>query len=518
MLIAKRRQSLLAAGIACLYVGLAVFVSVTLRPRADEGFFASPALNLVETGSMGTPVLEPGHSFMKDIDRYTYWITPLHFVVQAAWYKVFGFGLVTMRTLSMAFALAALASWYLLMRRFAGNESVALLAVALIGLDYNFVVGGSSGRMDMMAAALGFGAFAAYMELRERHFAAALVTANALVCAAGLTHPVAGYLYFAGIMLVMLSYDWRRIRLRQIALVLLPYVIGGSAWGWYILKDPSAFVAQFATNATMHGRLLGLSAPWMGFVREIDGRYLMAFGLGRHSYGHDGPVYLKVLILVAFLVGLAGAVFTPAIRRAKRYRTLMLLAALFFVLLSIFDGQKAYYYLIHVFPFYAALTAVWVARLWQRHGALRPVLAVAVGGVLTLQVAAVLYLATRYTYARTYEPAVEFLRTAVPPERTIIGSASLGFGLKFPRTLVDDVRLGCLTGRKPDYIVVNEEYRQVFGDYAVREPAIYEFIHARLTREYERVYDRAGYQIYAVRSAAASRPAASSIESVLQIR
>ncbi len=501
MLKTRRAQILLAAGIAGLYIALATLAAYTVRPRADEGFFASPALNLLENGSMGTPVIEPGHAFMKDIDRYTYWITPLHFLVQAAWYAVFGFGLVSMRELSTVWALAALAAWYLWMRRLSGSGTLPLLAVALIGLDYNFVIGGSSGRMDMMAAALGYAGLASYWLLREKRLTVALMVSNALVCAAGLTHPVAGYLYFSGLALLELLYDRKRIVARQTALALVPYVIGAAGWGWYILKDPSAFEAQFATNATMHGRLSGFTAPLMAFWREIQGRYLMVFGLGWHSSGHEGPVYLKIFILIAFMTGLAGAIATREIRRDRGYRTLMLLAALFFVLLAVFDGQKAYYYLIHVFPFYAALTAVWIHRVWQRRPAWKPVLAAGVAGVLALQIGAVVYLSTRQTYARTYAPAIEFLRTAVPPGHTIMGSASLGFGLGFPRNLVDDVRLGCLTGRKPDYIVVNEEYARVFRDYSFHEPDIYRFIVARLTNEYDPVYDHEGVRIYALRGA-----------------
>jgi 4-amino-4-deoxy-L-arabinose transferase-like glycosyltransferase len=497
-------------GIAGVYVALALLAAVTLRPRTDEGFFASPALNLVETGSMGTPVLEAGHTFMKDINRYTYWITPLDFLAQAGWYEVFGFSLFSMRALSTLWAVLALAAWYLMLRRMSHSEGLALFGVALIGLDYNFLIGGSSGRMDMMAASLGFCAFASYLLLRERNFSAALVVSNALVCAAGLTHPVAGYLYFAGTAFLTVYYDRKRIRFGHIAIALLPYVIGAAGWGWYILKDPEAFRAQFTTNATMHGRLTGLSAPWMGFVHEVQGRYLNAFGLGRHSVGHEGPVYLKILILLAFVTGLAGAVFTREIRRDEGYRALMLLAAIFFVLLSIFDGQKAYYYLIHIFPFYAALTAAWVYRLWQRRAMLRPAIVAGVAGVLALQLGALVYHATRFTYARSYGPAIEFLKATVAPERTIVGSASLGFGLNFASNLVDDVRLGYFTGRKPDYIVVNEEYYLVFRDYAVSEPAIHDFILTRLNQEYDRIYDRAGFQVYALRgpheSAESRRP------------
>ncbi len=499
-----KRAFLLLLLIAVTYAGLAAWLARTLRPRADEGFFASPALNLATTGSMGTLVLEGHHQFMKDIHQYTYWITPLHFLAQAAWYKVFGFSMFSMRTLSIAFALAALGAWFLIVRRISGRDGLAVFTVALIGLDYNFAMGGSSGRMDMMAAGLGFSAFAAYLLLRERRFTAAVVIANTLVCAAGLTHPVAGYLYFSGLVLLTLYYDRARLRWQHLAFAALPYLAGLGGWGLYILKDPSAFLVQFGTNTTMKGRLTGLTAPWLGIVHEVLDRYLVSFGLGPHSISNRGPIYLKFLILVWFVAGLIGAVATREIRANKGYRALMLLAGLFFLLLSVLDGQKAYYYLIHIFPFYAALAAAFVFRLWDRRLAPRWMVSAAVAGVLVLQIGAIVLRCREDTYRRTYDPVIAFLQRTLKPGDTVIASASLGFGLRFPRTLIDDVRLGYYTGRRPNYIVINEEYYLVFCDYQHSEPEFYRFIAARLAREYERIYDRDGYQVYALREGAAA--------------
>src|SRR5215216_4923081 len=94
--------------VVCLYISLAVGVSLTKTPEIDEGWFASPALNLITTGSMGTTVLEPTGTLtskLKGINQHTYWVMPLHLLAQAGWYEVFGFSLFSMRLLSIAWGL-----------------------------------------------------------------------------------------------------------------------------------------------------------------------------------------------------------------------------------------------------------------------------------------------------------------------------------------------------------------------------------------------------------------------------
>src|SRR5437870_1160150 len=71
---------------AAAYVALAIASSLAKRPWSDEGWFASAPFNLVTKGWMGTTVVEQaGHPFLEGIDCYTYWVMPLHLIVQAGW-------------------------------------------------------------------------------------------------------------------------------------------------------------------------------------------------------------------------------------------------------------------------------------------------------------------------------------------------------------------------------------------------------------------------------------------------
>jgi len=500
------RPRALIIGVLVCYSALAIAAALTYSPRADEGFFASPGLNLATKGFMGTTVLEGSHEFLKDIHRYTYWITPLHFLAQAAWYKLAGFSLFRMRMLSLIFGLLALAAWYCIASRLSGNRAMAALTVAIAALDFNFIVGGSSGRMDMMAAALDFSGIAAYLSLRERSLPAAVFSGNALAAAAGLTHPVAGYLAFLAQVFLLLYFDRGRLNLRLLALAAAPYLAGGAAWGVYILKDPAAFAVQFATNAAMSGRLDGLHAPWRGIWRELSVRYAAGYGLLGHSECVSGPSFLKSSMLLLYGAGILGALTIRDVRRHKGCRVLMFLAGIFFLALSVLDSQKAYYYLPHTTPFYAALTSACSLSLMREGRRPFRITAAALAGVLLVQTGGLAYRAWQNPYARVYRPAMAFLSTCAGPADTVFGSASAGFGFGFEKGLVDDLRLGYLTGRKADFVVLDQEYRSAIRDYAASDPKLYAFIERRIATEYVPVYQMDDYTILVSRDRLPHQP------------
>ena len=496
----KSRKSYLvvAGGAVIIYLALAVGSALTYRPEIDEGSFASPALNLVTKGLMGTTVLETAGSGLKNIDQHTYWVMPLHLLAQAGWYKIFGFSLLSMRTLSTFFGLIALASLFIVVNALSGDRDVALLTLVLLSVDYVFIVAASLGRMDMMSASLGFAALAAYVSLRERNLVWAIVASQSLVVASGLTHPN-GILHFAGLLFLTLYLDRGRINWRHVMLAMIPYLIGAVCWGLYILKDPSSFITQFTINTTMNDRMGGFKAPWIAFVNEFTLRYGRAFGLGTHSTGHTGPIFLKSLILLAYAVALFGALITRSIRQHAGYRALLFLIAIYFVLLTILDGQKETPYLIHIIPFYAAILAAWIRWCWTNRSVPVSVIALCFVSLLTLQIGGILYRMKLNTYRNLYLPAVSFLNQHSNPSTRIIGAASLDFGLNFPDDLVDDVRLGYVSGKRPDFIVVGDEYEVSYKEYQIKQPELYRYLNGLLTEEYRLVYDNPAFKIYARR-------------------
>lgn len=504
-LLARRKfQLALVCAAVVAYLVLAFGSALTKSPEVDEGFFANPAFNLVTRGWMGTTVLETAGSGLKGIREHTYWVQPLHLLFQAGWYELFGFSLASLRAVSILWGLVALAAWFLIMKQLSGERALGFLTAGLLAVDYTFVAVGSLGRMDMMCAALGFAALAAYLALRERNLGAAVFTSHALVMLSGLTHPN-GIIHLAGLVLVTLYFDRRRLRLAHIGLAAVPYLLGAVGWGLYIMQDPSSFIAQFSTNAKDGGRLVAFKTPWVGIINEFVNRYPHAFGLGENSPGHAGPIYLKSLLLVPYVVALVWAFVSRGVRGHTGYRVLLLLVVLYFLILSFIDGQKETPYLIHIFPLYVALLALFLRRLWERPGVTRQLLAVCVAGFVLLEAGGMLMRIRQRTYQRLYQPTIAYLERNSDRTTEIIGSSALGFGLNFPENLTDDIRLGYASGRRPRFIVVTSEYERSYGENLDRQPDLKRHIHALLDEEYARVYENDGYKIYERRETLSSR-------------
>lgn len=478
-------------GAVLVYLGLTVGVALTKPPEADEGWFASPALNLSTKGSMGTSLLEPSGILtrqLKGINEYTYWVMPLHLVAQAGWYKLFGFGLFSMRALSIVWGLVALAAWFQIIRELTGERSAALLTFVFIACDYIFVMHAAFGRMDVMCAALGFAGLAAYLMMRKRVLSWAIFVSHTLVVASGLTHPN-GIMALTGLMFLTIYFDRTSLRWQHLPIGMSPYVLGALGWGLYILRSPSSFASQFGDNAS--GRLPGLFSPWTTLKLEFTDKYLEAYGFASFSSGFSR---LKIFLLIAFVIGIVGVFSTKRIRQNRGCRALLVLTAIYFVIETFFN-HKLVFYLVHVIPLYAAVLAVWIHYFWSRRLVRFWIIAVFVGSFLALNLGAIVYRIKQNDYRRNYLPAVEFLRENSSSPSLIIGSAELAFGVGFDR-VIDDLRLGYYSGKKPDFVVVGGTYEGLFGTLKTKEPEVYKHVTTLLTEQCREVYQETPYRIY----------------------
>ena len=466
-----------------LYLVLALASAASKAPWVDEGWFASPAYNLITHDDMGTPVLEPAGTWLEGIDRYTYWIMPADILAQAAWYEVFGFDLFAMRALSVTWGLLALGGLYSVVRHLTGNSRLAALAAALLALDYGFVQFTSSGRMDAMCVGTGLAALAAYLRLRGRSLVAAVLASQGLVALSGLTHPL-GLLPFLGLLYLTLRLDRRRLGWRHTLPAIAPYAAGALAWGGYIAQAPRLFLAQFGGNINgIHGAgrgqafthpLRALSAePW---------RYLDFYGLGAQS---AGLARFKILCLAAFVAGLLGCLVA---RKREGERELLTLTLITLAALLLFEGHKNPFYLIHVLPYLALCLAVALSRVWERWPRVAACLVVC---YLLAQVLGVALVVLRDEYRRDFLPVIRHLRSC---DGLVMGSAELAFGLGFDSGLVDDWRLGYHSGKRPDVVVMGKQYDGMIGGLKVREPEAYEYA-VRLLSGYETAFEGGAYRV-----------------------
>lgn len=494
----RNAQLLICLCILAVYLALTVGTARTEIPGTDEGWFANPAYNLLTKGALATTVMETYGTPFVGMERHTYWIMPLQPVALSFWYRLFGFSVFSTRSLSIVWGLVALVSWFIIVRSLFKRISLAFLVLALLACDYIFIVCASSGRMDMMSAALGFAGFATYLQLRERRLPWAILGSQSLIVMSGLTHPM-GVLSFLGLICLALYLDWKRIGLKHVAIALTPYVIGGVAWGAYILQDPSSFVSQFSANARMGsdentgGRLVGLFSPFTGLKLELTNRYLANFGFrGRNT----NLSQIKILFLALYVCGVLGSLLVREIRRLPNYRLLLALTSIYFVGLTVIDSQKYYYYLVHIVPFYLTMSALFIAWCWARPGRIDKTLAVALCAIALVEIAGLSYRIRRDNYHNSFEPLATALKQLTTSESSIAANPGVAFGLGFPANVFHDPLLGYNSKKKFDYVVIDPEMAYGISRSRYRNPEVYNHVVRLLADEYSPGYQHRSYTIY----------------------
>jgi hypothetical protein len=492
---------ILAAAVV-VYFSYCIALATTRAPWYDEGVFVSVSRCLITTGYLGDPIRDDSGPFIpsktqvsiRGLREHMYFEMPVYNLSLVAWMKVFGFGLLTSRLFDVFCGAVVLLLWCYIVRCLVGDMTVAVVTLALIAGDYGFIIRASEVRPDILSALFGFGGLAVYLYSRNRSFSWAVFLSNLCVSASAFTHPNGGIVAGAGLVFLTLYYDWRNIRFRHVAIALTPYLIGAGGWAWYIAKDVEGFRSQFLSTMTQEGRMDTFGSPLTTLKREIQIRYL-------HTLGGMGTATvlsrLKLLIVIAYFCGVVGVLTTRSLRQQKGYRVLLFLTGIYFLVLAFTDGRKSFCYTVHVIPLYAALVATLLVWLWRNQGpAVRVILATIMIGLFVIHLSGIADEVRRDAYHNDYLPAISFMKRNVHSDQLLMGPGVLGFGLAFPANLIDDFRLGALSGKTPDWIAVDSRYVRWSHALKFSEPTAYKFVRNRIEHEYTPVYEHGSYTIY----------------------
>ncbi len=491
----RRPRDLAIVGLLLVaYLGLGLTNILTKAPWCDEAWFANPAYNLGYHGFMGTTVLDPASSTWKSvkltgIDAHTYWVMPVNLVLNAAVFRIFGFSVLAMRLLSLLWGLLALGAWGVILWKLTGRSGLALAGACLIAIDYHFLAQAADGRMDVMAVALGWSGVAWYLWFRERSLRVAIVVSQLLAAVALFTHPNAIILVLI-LGATTIYFDRKLLGPGTIAMAAAPYGVIAAGWGLYILRKPDDFVTQFLGNAA--GRGPTITTPFAALRAELGSRYLTNYGMASWS-SLSGRA--NVIPLLFFLAGLAACLLVPAIRRQSGTRLLLGWTAVAVFFLTEFEGLKTPLYLIYLTPLYTILLVVACAWVWSE----RPKWRFAIAGLLAvfclLQAGRTVIADSRHPRRSTYDPAVSYVKTHFNRRTFIMGGGEFLFGLGPDWNLLDDVRLGYNTGKKPDVVLIDPGWEDRIVSLKVEFPAIHEFVTRELETEFHEVYNHEGYRI-----------------------
>ncbi|MFN7998815.1 MAG: hypothetical protein U0Q18_34645 [Bryobacteraceae bacterium] len=478
------RYGLLAAVVLSLIT--AIVAAGNRPPWSDEGFFSSAAYNLSHRGFFGTTVLEAAGTGLTRIDQRTYWIMPIYPLGEALWYDLFPASLLSTRLYTIIWIPLALGAFYVFLSRLAAAR-VAALGTCLLALSYIFIDNASFARPDLMCCAFGLVGLALYLSLRESSLEYALLASNTFIAASGLTHPN-GIYHFAGLLVLVVWFDRKRLSWRAIGAAAAPYLVFGAAWAIYILKDYSAFADQMKANGT-NGRWTSTLNPVSIWWHEIRERYMVAFGLVTR-----GLALLKIGTLVAYWGTVLMCIGNGKLRRRGAVRLLLTMTAVYFVGMAVFN-QKLSYYLIHIVPLYIALLAICIEYLWTGYPRWRSAIALAVTVLVAGEIGGIFVKSYQRSYQTEQIPAVQFALSRARPADRIDGSAALIYAMGFDRRLKDDYHLGLISGRQPDIVIVEPLYKLLYSDLERERPAEMAQVRERLA-EYTLAYRNGDYDVY----------------------
>lgn len=449
---ANSKFRVLALAVLLIFLTLSVGYSFARSPWWDEGLFSDVALNFRNAGHLGSPTLDPdGYLHFPGVQRYTYWQFPLYFVALGAWLHAVPATAAGVRLFSAGFGLLYIFSWFLFVRSVTRNENLALLVGAAVALDYACISAASDGRMDMMCAALGEAALAAYVSLRHKNWALALALAACFGAAAFFCHPMG---LIANLCLaVLVIMDWRAIRWPGLVAATAPFLLGIGLCLRYVLEAPRIYVMQ-SKSASAY-RISTVAAAFRDICNDAYHRYFLYY-FGEPS----GFEKLKIFCLLFGVAGLAGLLLNRRLRSQPIARILLIFAAIAYLSIAVLDNQRLPLYFVDSVPIFSACGAVWAYHCWKRKGLLRIFASGLLAASLLGTIAGFAYKIHQNDYRAMYTPVIKLVRRVAPPNAVVMGGSELGFGLGFGfgPPLRDDRYLGFFSKISPAVFVQNQYY------------------------------------------------------------
>jgi len=447
------RGKLLALGVLLTFLTLSIGYSYARSPWWDEGLFADVALNFRNLGHLGSLALDPdGYLHFPAVSQYTYWQFPLYLVSVGTWLRFVPPTVEWMRLFSVGFGLLYVFSWFLFVRSVTRNQSLALLVAAAVSLDYACVSAASDGRMDMMCAALGQTALAAYVSLRGNHWNLAVAVAAVFGAAAFFCHPL-GVLPNVGLA-VLVILDRRQIHWQGLAAAPVPFLLGGTLCLRYVLEAPQIYLAQ-STSASAY-RISTFGGIIRNLFNDAYSRYFFYYCGNLQGFSR-----LKVFCLLFGVAGIAGLLLDRRLRSQRITRLLLMLAGVAYAGIAVLDNQKLPVYFVHSVPIFSACGAVWVYNCWARSGLKRTFASALFVTSMMGTTLGFAYKIYQNDYRSEYIPAIRAIRRLAPPGDVVMGGSELAFQHGFGPQLRDDRYLGFFSKLKPAVFVENEYYTNV---------------------------------------------------------
>lgn len=241
----------------------------------DEALYANPAINLVRRGVMAS---ESWPGLLQGTERHTYIAPPLYFLYVAAWFRLWGIGVIVMRLSSVAAGAVVMVATYFLGQRSGLGSWLSLLPPSLLAIDSVFLRASLLGRPDMLCSA--FILLTLLMATRVSPSTGLRTTTTSFLVGIFGGMAMATHLTGATALLAVVAAGVIAHRRGERFHGLLP-TLGGLAaalipWAIYVFQDRKSFLAQ--TGSEVFKRVTPQAFTPTGWI-HIAAMSLLQYGL-----------------------------------------------------------------------------------------------------------------------------------------------------------------------------------------------------------------------------------------------
>ena len=333
-----------------LYVATPRLATVPV-PHTDESYMLLTSYEMLYRGKLALPFRR---LLGGNIENNWHSLTPVHYVIQSGFLKLFGWGLAQGRAFNLTMAILVLVMVYLIGRKLF-DWRAGLIAIALLVCDVTFLERSRYLRNDFSAALFALLAFMLYESAERRNNTKLFIGSGLAAGAALMCHTSAAYIVLTIPVLMLLRRGWRIIKtssLYQFALSVLvvsAYEIITAALDWnnVLLQN---------RGDRRHFKILDPGGWWKN-IQDEPKRYEI-WQSGDFMYA-DVPrllthlfYYLTVIALAYLAIRWIVRIKQGGVTNDARFRILVvtLMAVTFFAVVT---SQKAVYYMAHLTPWFA---------------------------------------------------------------------------------------------------------------------------------------------------------------------
>ncbi|HVG21318.1 MAG TPA: glycosyltransferase family 39 protein [Blastocatellia bacterium] len=327
-------------------------------PDTDESYMLQTSYEMLYRGKLALPFRR---YLGGDIENNWHSFTPLHYMIQSGFLKLFGWGLLQGRVFNLITAMLTLLMAYLIGRKLFG-WAAGLVAALMLVCDVTFLERSRHLRNDYSAAMFALLAFYLYEEAERRNSWRLFFGSGLAAGAALMSHTSAAYMLAAIALLMSLRRGWQVIKARAVYQFAVGVFIVSAYEIFSCIFDYGNVLLQNRGDK-VHFSVLG-GGLWKN-VRHEPRRYYKWFA-GDLMYP-DVPRTLLHLFQALAAIALAYLIIRLVIylRRGNaiaeprmRVLAVVVIAMLFFATVA---GRKAIYYMAHLAPWYALMAGILVA-------------------------------------------------------------------------------------------------------------------------------------------------------------